>query len=73
MQHKKGDLVRLKSGGPVMTVQFIRDGYELVAECTWFVGDNTKTGSFSGDSLEKIEPGELKAKFKPTSAASIMY
>lgn len=34
MSFKVGDVVRMKSGGPMMTVIKIRDGGEL--ECAWF-------------------------------------
>ena len=38
---KKGDIVKLKSGGPVMTVEDIKDG--KYATCVWF--DVTTTGT----------------------------
>ena len=51
---QKGDVVRLKSGGPDMTVTEIND-YEgkKTAECVWF--DKTKqcSGRFDLDALRK--------------------
>lgn len=73
MQFKNGDLVRLKSGGPVMTVQFIRDGYAQDAECAWFICKTNKLASFAHDSLEKYESVEPNTKLNTTSVASIVY
>lgn len=50
---QKGDTVRLKSGGPVMTIQHFNPNYEKDVACSWFVDNALKTGSFSSDSLEK--------------------
>ncbi|MCH7905301.1 MAG: DUF2158 domain-containing protein [Armatimonadetes bacterium] len=51
---KAGDTVRLKSGGPTMTVDSIGDymGSRL-ANCIWFSGTKKQTGQFAPDSLEK--------------------
>ena len=47
----KGDLVALKSGGPLMTVEEIQVGGEVV--CSWFRGDNElTTGQFVAEALE---------------------
>ena len=44
---KVGDTVRLKSGGPVMTITSIGRMYEtsptIYAWCTWFKSDNEST------------------------------
>ena len=56
---KVGGVVRLKSGGPLMTVEEIIpvDGVTK-AWCAWFVGDEKhqekKTGAFPLTSLNKI-------------------
>jgi len=34
MKFKRGDVVQLKSGGPLMTVEHCE--FEDVVECTWF-------------------------------------
>jgi len=49
---KVGDTVRLKSGGPLMTV---RNTGEI--ECTWFLKDQLKKGTFPADVLKKGEDG----------------
>ncbi|WP_447894254.1 YodC family protein [Vreelandella sp. GE22] len=49
-----GDIVKLKSGGPEMTVNApIANprGYR----CQWFAGKKLEQGIFPGDSLEKVE------------------
>ena len=47
---KKGDIVQLKSGGPLMTITDIEDGY---AYCKWFDKNNeVKNESFPTESLE---------------------
>ena len=53
---KKGDTVRLKSGGPVMTVQIIGDysmnhGIDNGAMCVWFDGNKPMEKVFDIDSL----------------------
>lgn len=50
---KTGDLVQLKSGGPVMTVKE-RDSWGY--KCQWFAGKKLDIGSFPEDSL--IVPAE---------------
>ncbi|MXP43066.1 YodC family protein [Allopontixanthobacter sediminis] len=46
-----GDLVELKSGGPVMTVE--KEGYEQDTwGCTWFAGDKHQQNTFSGVALK---------------------
>ena len=52
-----GDTVRLKSGGPDMTVQLppsggANDSYR----CQWFAGKKLEGGYFPAESLEKVEP-----------------
>jgi uncharacterized protein YodC (DUF2158 family) len=45
-----GDVVRLKSGGPKMTIRWINDGE---AYCDWFEGSDHKNGKFAVVGLEK--------------------
>lgn len=53
---KKGDTVKLKSGGPVMTVrEYDEDKYtieELMVNCDWFITGELKDGTFHEDQLE---------------------
>jgi uncharacterized protein YodC (DUF2158 family) len=46
---KPGDVVRLKSGGPAMTIKFV-DGNE--AYCEWFEKSDLKGSRFTLTSLE---------------------
>ena len=46
---KPGDTVRLKSGGPVMTIREIDGEY---AACDWFNGSELKRGRFHLSQLE---------------------
>lgn len=51
---KPGDVVRLKSGGPRMTVDWIdTDGHEII--CTWFKGDERHRDRFGWNSLQLVE------------------
>lgn len=49
---KPGDLVRLKSGGPVMTIDEINF---TGAICKWFDGKKAEAKTFQVASLEKTE------------------
>jgi uncharacterized protein YodC (DUF2158 family) len=57
---KAGDVVRLKSDGPTMTVGNVRPTQQGIMEawCEWFVGDEKrqekKGGAFPLTSLNKI-------------------
>jgi uncharacterized protein YodC (DUF2158 family) len=48
---KKGDVVRLKSGGPDMTVQ---DLNESEVTCVWFMGEVKQQDDFDVDTLELV-------------------
>lgn len=49
-----GDVVQLKSGGPLMTVDQSAEGQIL---CSWFVGAEHKKGKFAAATLERyVEP-----------------
>jgi len=50
-----GDVVRLKSGGPKMTVQEITQDEDEYIECIWFEEGNKMMDTFHPDTLEKIE------------------
>jgi len=54
-EFRKGDLVRLKSGGPKMTVAEIRDDYKVV--CDYFVGNERKSEVFDPKVLVKADTG----------------
>ena len=47
---KVGDTVRLKSGGPLMTVSVLLENARTV--CNWFDNNELKTATFSDDSIE---------------------
>lgn len=56
---EKGDVVRLKSGGPEMTVEdtgnYLRSaGIEDGVKCTWFDQGQLQTTVFDRASLEKV-------------------
>ena len=48
-----GDVVRLKSGGPAMTVSALVRAGE--AKCLWFAADELKEGTFGMEALEAVE------------------
>ncbi len=50
---KVGDTVRLKSGGPSMTVAAHEEDIDLII-CQWFDGEELKEGQFSPESLELV-------------------
>ena len=41
-EFKQGDVVQLKSGGPVMTVFGVADANSGTVKCTWFPFDRSK-------------------------------
>ncbi|WP_089681935.1 YodC family protein [Billgrantia gudaonensis] len=49
-----GDVVKLKSGGPEMTVNSYLGRLDKYS-CQWFAGKKLEQGSFPEDSLEKVE------------------
>ncbi|MCX4247751.1 YodC family protein [Paraliomyxa miuraensis] len=51
---KEGDLVQLRSGGPVMTVGQVDAEREFLT-CQWFDGKELKVGKFTPASLEVHE------------------
>ena len=56
MELKVGDTVRLKSGGPLMTIESIED---KKAFCNWFSNDELKNGTFNIETLEKEDENDL--------------
>jgi uncharacterized protein YodC (DUF2158 family) len=54
---KVGDLVVLKSGGPVMTIQTVPDGTGIstLYRCQWFSGKKLESGTFPPESLSPAE------------------
>lgn len=56
---KVGDIVRLKSGGPNMTVSEVRDlpdGPWLI--CAWFSGKKHDSNGFPPDTIEEVPAEE---------------
>jgi len=54
MEIKVGDVVRLKSGGPDMTVEAIED--DQYVSCVWFQGNNVLRNTFGAPLLLKPSP-----------------
>ena len=50
----KGDIVKLKSGGPDMAVQSLFDSNAEIYMCQWFAGKKLESGRFPVESLEKV-------------------
>lgn len=54
-QFEVGTIVKLKSGGPEMTIQsFSNDGVSVY--CQWFAGKKLEAGKFPLESVELIKP-----------------
>jgi len=54
---KLGDVVRLKSGGPWMTITYISQR-DRTATCTWFIKDEeVKWHEFPFEALEYVDQG----------------
>ena len=58
MEIKPGDTVRLKSGGPIMTVNWIDKEYGVTVWCDWFIENQPKKERFPPTSLELVEMGK---------------
>jgi uncharacterized protein YodC (DUF2158 family) len=56
--YKIGDLVELKSGGPIMTIHSentnTRTGNLIGYYCQWFAGKKLEVGKFPADSLQAV-------------------
>ncbi len=55
---EEGDVVKLKSGGPKMTVQGSHQYDKDSAVCAWFDGTEQKSETFRKGSLVKVEDEE---------------
>lgn len=54
--YKVGDIVKLSSGGPDMTIQSLPTSLSPnYYHCQWFAGKKLEAGRFPGDSLEAVE------------------
>lgn len=55
-----GDIVRLKSGGPDMTVQGMCDfvNHDDEYQCQWFAGKKLEQGHFPAESLVRVPSEE---------------
>lgn len=51
-----GDVVKLNSGGPAMTISYIGTGTDRRCTCLWFHGPELMVGSFHPEALTKTEP-----------------
>lgn len=49
-----GDIVKLKSGGPEMTVKTLPTDRSENYTCQWFAGKKLESGSFPPDSVELV-------------------
>jgi uncharacterized protein YodC (DUF2158 family) len=64
---KPGDLVVLKSGGPVMTVDTVNtdifdDDKVTGILCAWFVGDKLERARFDSGAIEPAPPRHIAAE-----------
>ena len=48
-----GDIVKLRSGGPDMSVNTVYTDYY---RCQWFAGKKLESGNFQEEQLERVEP-----------------
>jgi uncharacterized protein YodC (DUF2158 family) len=68
MSFKVGDVVKLKSGGPLMTVTGTSVGPDrpTLFTCSWFDKDNhEQTGSFPADALSDERPTAQPREMSP--------
>lgn len=52
---KPGDLVKLRSGGPVMTLAEVPGLHGKTLRCFWFTGATLRDASFPMDALEPAQ------------------
>jgi len=65
---KAGNIVRLKSGGPKMTVDKVNNSK---ISCVWFKEEHLKTAIFRKDTLELVGEGEKHKSSKTKSKTKI--
>jgi uncharacterized protein YodC (DUF2158 family) len=52
-EFKAGDTVQLKSGGPIMTADWVANEYgTMSARCTWFIANKKESATFPVTSLK---------------------
>lgn len=51
-----GDVVKLKSGGPDMTVRNLPSELTKTYTCQWFAGKKLESGHFAEESLDTAVP-----------------
>jgi uncharacterized protein YodC (DUF2158 family) len=67
---KVGEVVRLKSGGPMMTVKKVEQFNSVMsANCDWFEGSEPKYGMFPVTSLKVVEEESSAARSGRTGGA----
>jgi uncharacterized protein YodC (DUF2158 family) len=60
MNHNIGDVVRLKSGGPKMTIDTVNyAGHSGLVRCVWFSENEVRYDNFSKESLELVVPEKI--------------
>jgi uncharacterized protein YodC (DUF2158 family) len=66
---KAGDTVRVKSGGPLMTVSSVEDEYGIMtAYCSWFTGARSEKDKFPVTVLVHVNPSEPSPTIRTTRA-----
>ena len=56
-----GDIVKLKSGGPVMTIHSVNDtftGEKVEYTCKWFSGSKLQNGTFEERAIDSVEQND---------------
>ena len=55
VQFKTGDIVKLKSGGPEMTIKAPASQNKANFYCQWFAGKKLEQGNFPSNSLDLVK------------------
>ena len=72
---KIGDVVKLRSGGPRMTITGEATEYangQTMVECTWFDGSKKVTDVFPPQVLEVLNEDEQKIQFVEDTSNDVM-